>query len=1122
MPDRIADEASNTPNDAVSFRGTAALLGTDKVAMFADALRAYQATLTANFGSRTQAQPEDQLKAPVAELVRRVGEIIGVPIITRTEVQVADLKGRPDLGIDSDGLPVGHIELKAPGRGADPKRFADKRSRDQFDKFAALPNLVYTDGRVWGLFRTGELTDTFVSLSFDPTAATSEDVADSDAEHLLSLLVEFLNWQPVVPHSPRALAHLIAPLTRLLRDEVLENVKSHGPLESLAEEWRATLFPDADDDAFADGYAQTFTYALLLARFEGAPSPLNAERAAHALDADHTLLAQVLRVLGQEGTREAIAMPVSLLERIIGATDPTLLGKARDPWLYFYEDFLAAYDRQQRGDRGVFYTPVEIVECQVRMTHELLVKHFDKPDGFGSPDVKVLDPAAGTSTYSLAIVARVIAHVEEYGGPGLVPQAANELARNLNAFEILVGPYAVSHLRLSRALSDAGARLGADGVNVFLTDTLAAPTHEGFTRQAPLFTRKLAAEQERASRIKAPETDITVVIGNPPWNRDTSGAEDPHLRKGGIVRHGHEGEAPLLDAFLEPLSAKARGSHALNLYNDYVYFWRWGIWKVCEQQSDSSGIVSFITASAYLTGPGFAGMREVMRRRFDEIWVIDLGGDGRAKPRSENVFDGVLTPCAIVIGVRRPGVSDAERAGNPATVYYQRLHGTRREKLDKIHHLPELGSGVGWQVCDADWQSPFVTTSSDLTRDWPRIDDLFPWSGRGIQFSRTWPVGESVEILKQRWNQLVEAPIGERTELLKASKDIFVAKPGRSFLTDEPTPNLSALEKGATPEEISPVSFRSFDVRPALADSRVIDRPRPALWTTLGPDQVFFTGLGHASVKVGPLLVANAFVPDLNAYNARGGNVWPVYRSSDTSSPNLATGLVEHLSTVYGKPVTAADVATYVYGVLGTSYLVTTHGNELDPTALRVPVTADADLFTSVSNFGADLAWWATRGLRDLLGHYKGKRLPAGTAKNVKAVPSTSEGYPNEFSYDAASGVVHVGEGEFGPVTSSVWDFEVAGLKVVQSWLAARMRKRSGLSSSPLDAVRPETWTFSREFVETLSVVEHFVDALDGAADLIAKVLAAPLIPAGELPVPSEADKAAPARTRSTMATLFD
>jgi hypothetical protein len=52
-----------------------------------------------------------------------------------------------------------------------------------------------------------------------------------------------------------------------------------------------------------------------------------------------------------------------------------------------------------------------------------------------------------------------------------------------------------------------------------------------------------------------------------------------------------------------------------------------------------------------------------------------------------------------------------------------------------------------------------------------------------------------------------------------------------------------------------------------------------------------------------------------------------------------------------------------------------------------------------------------------------------------------------------------VGNSRFGPVTPEVWEFEVSGLKVVQSWLGYRMKKRARKKSSLLDDIRPERWT---------------------------------------------------------------
>ncbi len=104
--------------------------------------------------------------------------------------------------------------------------------------------------------------------------------------------------------------------------------------------------------------------------------------------------------------------------------------------------------------------------------------------------------------------------------------------------------------------------------------------------------------------------------------------------------------------FLEPAKASGHGGDVKNLYNFYAYFWRWALWKVFEHETAGApGIVSFISASSYLDGDAFSGMREHMRKICDEIWIIDLGGEGRGTRQSENVF-AIQTPVAIAIALR--------------------------------------------------------------------------------------------------------------------------------------------------------------------------------------------------------------------------------------------------------------------------------------------------------------------------------------------------------------------------------------------------------------------------------------------------------------------------------------
>jgi len=120
--------------------------------------------------------------------------------------------------------------------------------------------------------------------------------------------------------------------------------------------------------------------------------------------------------------------------------EPALLYKEdRNPWLYFYEDFLAAYDKKLRGNRGVYYTPVQS-SAQHPLARKLLEVRFGKTVGVRGRQRLLLDPAAGTCAYPLAAIAHALDKVEKRLGKGAVPSKASQLANNVPPFEILVGP----------------------------------------------------------------------------------------------------------------------------------------------------------------------------------------------------------------------------------------------------------------------------------------------------------------------------------------------------------------------------------------------------------------------------------------------------------------------------------------------------------------------------------------------------------------------------------------------------------------------------------------------------------------------------------------------------------
>jgi hypothetical protein len=137
-------------------------------------------------------------------------------------------------------------------------------------------------------------------------------------------------------------------------------------------------------------------------------------------------------------------------------------------------------------------------------------------------------------------------------------------------------------------------------------------------------------------------------------------------------------------------------------------------------------------------------------------------------------------------------------------------------------------------------------------------------------------------------------------------------------------------------------------------------------------------------------------------------------------------------------------------------------------------------------------------------------------------VPGDPDGYPESFDYNEATRTVHVGHGEFSPVAPEVYEFEVSGLKVVQSCLKYRMRRGAGRKSSPLDGIRPERWTtqFTTELLELLWVLEATVSGYPKQAKLLEDVVAGSCFETDELPeVPDRMHRSS--GTSASQMTLF-
>ncbi len=1047
-----------------------------------------------------EGEPEDQLRAPLESLLEGYGKLTGKSIVCKGETRLAGRLGKPDYSILVDGALAGIIEIKAPGKGADPDRYKGHDKR-QWERFKDGPNVLYTDGNDWALFHSGK-RHSHCRLIADIASAKAKG-PDADAARALDeLFGVFLGWNPEIPAEFKDWAKALAPLCRLLRHAVEEAVRAENSnLNGLAKDWRHLLFPTATDAQFADAYAQTVTFALLLARLDGADVEKLSE-AEQKLQSQHSLLARALQILTEASARDEIEPALSILQRFLNQLRP----KGGADWLYFYEYFLEEYDADLRKNAGVYYTPVEVVRCQVRLVDEILRERLGKARGYCDKDVVTLDPAVGTGTYLLGVIDHALERIKREEGEGAVPARAKALAANLYGFERMVGPYAVAELRVSRAVAEHGSKLPKSGLTILLTDTLESP----FTQpeELPQFLKPISEHHERALKIKE-SVPVIVCLGNPPYDRHAASATTDESKTGGWVRYGEfgkpgKGNIPILEDFIAPARRAGRGRHIHNLYNLYVYFWRWALWKVFEHPKEGAGVVSFITASSYLVGPGFAGMREHLRRVCDELWIINLGGEGRGSRREENVFD-IQTPVCIGIGLRR----EKRDANRPADVYYIRFRGTRAEKLRKLNRIVHF-KDLKWRKCPNGWQDKFWPMGQEEYFGWPLVTDLFPWQQSGVKAGRTWVIAPDQDTLKRRCRILVRAQKTSRSEYFKES-------PTGRKIHDSP---MEFQSKGPRLKSISTLddslgiklarySYRSFDRAWIIGDPRFIDRPSPSLWLAQSTRQCYFTTISTTPLGGGPAATACAYIPDLHHFMGSFGakDVFPLYRDANAKVANISTGHLDALSTHFGKLLQAESLFAYCYGILANPGFSDRFRGELESCELRIPITKDISSFRKIESIGRRLLWLHTYGERFSPASKSATQISAGRARCAVAVSDAPDQYPETFSYDEVGGCLHVGDGVFGPVPQEMVNFEVSGVKVVQSWLGYRMKDRKGKKSSPLDDVHPERWTadFTTELLQLLWVLEATLDEYPKMAKLLDEVLAGPLFTAGEFPPVPEA-----------------
>ena len=897
--------------------------------------------------------------------------------------------------------------------------------------------------------------------------------------------------------SAKALSARMAEVAQDVRDEVrsLYEVETEGgPIRALFNDVRDQLLGNLTPDRFADVYAQTMVYGLLTARIAH-PEEFKADQSVSVLTFDNEFLDAIYSRFrdDSDGVIDVDELGLNELAEQLAVTDVNELladfgadNQRDDPVVYFYEEFLAKYDPEQRKNLGAFYTPLPVVRYIVKTVDDAL-KSFGLPLGVADsttwadyikthPDIDIpkrarpgdavvsmFDPANGTGTFLVEWLRQAKRNDNAHGEEAALAHASG--------CEVSLASYAVSHLKVSLDISEelrVKARLP-----IFLGDTL-GPRHPHVFDE---FADPISTEGAHADEVKY-DWNHNVLIGNPPYDRvEGSGT-------GGFITAPQVGQSRSLfdDIFDDAKKHVIFSAHA-SIYNMYVYFWRWAIWKVFEENTGPA-VISMITASSWLKGQGFLGLRRLAREVADEIIVVDLHGDNKGTRKDENVFD-IESPVAIVTLVRH-GKGDRSK---PAPVRYASYSGTRTDKLNALTDLAAGRASLTTAEASDDWHAPLIPAAGSA--DWaacPKVTDLFPWQQPGAMISRTWPVAPSKELLEERWLQFVATSVpDDRLKFFAPSKT------GRSITTRVPgMPKLVDLKPGDAHQPIVRFGMRSFDRQWTFKDPRLAKTESPSLWASLSSDQVFLTTMTTTSLGGGPAATLTTAVPDKHHFRGSygGKDVITLYRDA-IGTPNADPAMLKTLGEKLGLKVAVEDLFAYTFGVLaGTDYTSRFH-EALETPGPRVPLTADSTMFEQMVRHGKTLIWLQTFGER-----FGSGALPM-TGIVWKAQPSRLPDTKVDIRYDAAMETLQVTDGVLVGVPEEVWNFEVSGMSVIPKWLGYRMAKpagRAASSGSPLDHIRPSTWSpeWSTELVEIVAVlkesltmrISHQAWRFDGAAGL--------------------------------------
>jgi len=949
--------------------------------------------------------------------------------LSRSKIHVTVLPkkteaGNPDFRVwDGKKHIVGYIEAKPPGTNLDRVEDSEQLSR----YLGTFPNVILTDFFEFRLYRNGAPVES-VQIGRPFVATTLKKVPPVEKkEDFLELIKKFFSFSLPRVLTAKTLAVELARRTRFLRDEVVaeeireEVEKGEGHLLGFYEAFHEHLIADLSHEQFADLYSQTITYGLFAARTRS-DGDFSRKTAFDGIPHTIGILRDIFRYVSLEDLPDQMEWIVDDISEVLAVADINKIlrryfqkHKGSDPIIHFYETFLAEYDPKERELRGVYYTPEPVVSYICRSVHKVLKDVFGLADGLADTSVRLLDPAAGTLTFP-AEAAKIAVEeaVGKYGEGVRAEIICEHIMRNFYAFELMMAPYAVGHLKIGFLLEELGHKLAADEqFQLYLTNTL--DMRELAESKLPGMS-SLARESHLALEVKR-TTPILVIIGNPPYSGHSS-------NKGPWISQE-------IRAYYQVDGAPLGERNPKWLQDDYVKFIRFAQWKIDQA---GEGVLAFITNHGYLENPTFRGMRQSLMQTFDQIHLLDLHGNSLKKEvcpdgsKDENVFD-IRQGVAIAIFIKKKDIKKK-------TVHAD-LWGLRRRKNDwLIEH--DIGN-TGWQTIKPKSGGYLYVPRDEALLDryesWPSLPDIFPTHSVGVVTARDhFVIDFDRDALERRIAMFRDENIPD--DLIRQT---FGLKDNRDWKMK--TKRLAIIEDSGWKEKIIPILYRPFDTRWIFYHSDAIDFGRENVMKHLSLDNIAISttrsieiGRGFEHVLATTKIISHHTISmkevnylfPLYVYSIPGKEDFNFHHEEIEQKPNIRTFITNALTEALEAPLIPEELFRYLYAILYAPAYRTRYKDFLKSDFPRVPFTADVDLLLKIAELGGelcDLHLMRSPALDNPIARFEGE----GNNKVDKQ------------RYDEKTRRVYINKTQcFEGVPPEVWSYQIGGYQVMMKWLKDR------------------------------------------------------------------------------------